>query len=80
MKIIKRGIDPKSYPIEFNCTGCGTIFETTQTEAKYTPGHPHDQREGPYWTHPCPVCSALCMSSKRGKEPLIEVDLDDLHR
>lgn len=73
MKIIKKGINPTSYPIEFTCTTCGTVFETTQTEAKYVSVQPSsDPREGSYWTHACPICTTTCMSTKRGKEPLIE--------
>ncbi len=69
MKIIKKGIDPKAYPIEFTCTNCGTIWEATQTEAQKIDGN---QREAPYWSHNCPVCCYMCSSTKRGKEPLIE--------
>lgn len=65
VRIVKEGVDPKTYPIEFTCLNCGTVFETSQDEAKHVPAY--DQREGAYFSFDCPVCKHSCSSTKTVK-------------
>lgn len=53
MRIIKRGTIPEEIPHQSVCRHCGTVFEWMTPEARYH----NDQRDGGYYSIPCPVCS-----------------------
>ena len=48
MRIVFKGVDPKTVEYEQTCTECKTIFAFFKVEVE------HDQRDGSYIN--CPVC------------------------
>jgi len=66
MKIIKRGSDPRTEPIQATCRNCQTIFEFHLMEAKYS----SDQRDGDFYSIACPVCNqTVTKQAHRGAHP-----------
>jgi endogenous inhibitor of DNA gyrase (YacG/DUF329 family) len=61
MKIISKGVDPKTMPIMATCNKCGTTVEFMPSEAKYS----SDQRDGDFYTVECPVCTGSITQSAR---------------
>lgn len=61
MKIISKGIDPKTVSIMATCTNCRTTVEFMPSEAKYT----SDQRDGDFYSVICPVCESTIAASVR---------------
>ena len=55
MKIISRGVDPKTIPLLGTCSTCKTSVEFLRSEATYYAAHV--QREQEYWCVVCPVCN-----------------------
>jgi endogenous inhibitor of DNA gyrase (YacG/DUF329 family) len=54
IRIVKRGVDPKTLPFRVKCPDCETIFELLDTDA--TPVSCRDERSRAYWVVDCPVC------------------------
>jgi RNase P subunit RPR2 len=52
MRIIKEGKLPEEILKRLTCSHCHTEFEFAMKEAKYN----SDQRDGDYYTIPCPLC------------------------
>lgn len=52
MRIVKHGKPYGDQKHKLKCPGCGTVIETLTSELKRVT----DQRDGDYWTIPCPVC------------------------
>lgn len=53
MKIISRGTIHEQVPHQSMCRHCYTVFEWMTPEARCH----SDQRDGDYYSIPCPVCS-----------------------
>ncbi len=59
IKIITRGIDPKTFPWRGTCHNCKTVFECDKSDTTHHPNYdPRDPREQDYDTATCPVCNA----------------------
>ena len=56
IKIITKGVDPKTTPLRGTCSNCRTEVECTQQDA--TPTESSDQRDFGSFHVKCPVCSA----------------------
>jgi hypothetical protein len=57
MKIISRGVDPRTLTYQATCNRCKTVVEFTRDdpEVKYN----NDQRDGDYLSCSCPVCADM---------------------
>lgn len=56
IKIITKGVDPKTIPLRGACFNCKTTVECLQSDAKC-----HDsrnQRDSAYYSVICPVCNS----------------------
>lgn len=60
--IIRQGIIPENQPIQATCGHCRTVFSFLPIEAKYNA----DQRDGDFYSIPCPLCKRTCNVSKPG--------------
>ena len=63
MKLIKRGVDPKTAIRHATCSYCKSEYEFTLSdpEVKYT----YDQRDGDFYSFPCQVCKNTIYPSTR---------------
>jgi hypothetical protein len=58
IKIITKGVDPKTTPLRGTCSNSRTEVECAQVDAKYNGNYDcRDQREQPYYSVVCPVCA-----------------------
>lgn len=53
MKIISRGVNPVTKPVQATCRNCNTVIEFSPFEAKYV----NDQRDGDFYEIACPECA-----------------------
>ena len=53
MRIIERGVPPETKEIEVTCRNCKTVFAFLPIEARRV----NDQRDGDFWSLPCPICT-----------------------
>lgn len=59
VKIITRGIDPKTIPWRGTCFNCKTVIECGKEDTTHHPNYdPRDPREQAYETASCPVCNS----------------------
>ncbi len=58
IKIIARGILPKTIPLRGTCSQCSTVVECTESDVTVQDGDQRDQRDRGYSYVSCPVCSA----------------------
>ena len=59
IKIISKGVDPKTTPLRGTCSNCRTEVECQQSDAKYNDNYDcRDPRESAYYSVVCPVCSS----------------------
>lgn len=57
IKVIAKGINPKTIPLRGTCHNCSTVVECAQEDAKHHDNYDvRDPREQPYDTVSCPVC------------------------
>lgn len=61
MKIIVQGTNPDVKPIRLQCMHCKTVAEAERKECRYN----SDQRDGDFWSAPCPVCHRQMTGSVR---------------
>lgn len=61
MKLISRGVDPKTVVRNATCANCHSKYEFTasDSEVKYT----SDQRDGSFFSFTCTVCNQLVYAS-----------------
>lgn len=62
MRIINKGVDPKTKPIMASCNRCKTVVEFMPNEAQYH----SDPREDDFYTVVCPVCDSTISAQVRG--------------
>lgn len=61
MKVISKGIDPATVPLQCTCGQCRSVIEFLPHEAKYT----SDQRDGDFYKIQCPVCGTAITTDVR---------------
>ena len=65
IKIISKGIDPKTIPLRGTCYTCKTVVECAQKDAVVSDAYDcRDQRSGTSYTVACPVCNSSIYVTK----------------